>query len=39
MKDDPLVSVVIPTHNRKNKLVRLLKSILQSDYPKEKDWK
>jgi len=36
MKDDPLVSVVIPTHNRKNKLVRLLKSILQSDYPKER---
>lgn len=36
MKDKPLVSVIIPTHNRKNKIVKLLNSILQSDYPKEK---
>ena len=32
----PLVSVVIPTHNRKEKLARLIKSILESDYPKDK---
>jgi hypothetical protein len=32
----PLVSVVIPTHNRKEKLARLIKSILESDYPKNK---
>ena len=32
----PFVSVVIPTYNRKEKLERLLNSILQSDYPKEK---
>ncbi|RLE63182.1 MAG: glycosyltransferase family 2 protein [Thermoprotei archaeon] len=36
MNDHPLVSVVIPTYNRKNKLIRLIDSILQSDYPKEK---
>ena len=30
----PLVSVAIPTFNRKQKLIRLLKSILQSDYPR-----
>lgn len=29
----PLVSVVIPTHNRKSKLIRLIKSILKSNYP------
>jgi len=32
----PMVSIVIPTHNRKGKLVRLIKSILESDYPKDK---
>ena len=36
MNDKPLVSVVIPTHNRKEKLIRLINSILQSDYPKDK---
>ncbi|AIY89558.1 glycosyltransferase family 2 protein [Geoglobus acetivorans] len=30
------VSIVIPTHNRKDKLIRLIESILQSNYPKEK---
>lgn len=32
----PLVSIVIPTYNRKDKLVRLIKTILESDYPKDK---
>jgi len=32
----PLVSVVIPTHNRKKKLEHLIRSILESDYPKDK---
>ena len=32
----PLVSVVIPTHNRKEKLVRLVNSILESNYPKDR---
>lgn len=32
----PLVSVGIPTYNRKEKLVRLLNSILESNYPKDK---
>jgi len=36
MNDLPFVSVVIPTYNRKDKLIRLIKSILQSNYPKEK---
>ncbi|AIY89555.1 Glycosyl transferase [Geoglobus acetivorans] len=36
MNDLPLVSVVIPTHNRKEKLIRLIESILRSSYPKEK---
>ena len=36
IEEDPLVSVIIPTHNRKNKLIRLIDSILQSNYPKEK---
>jgi GT2 family glycosyltransferase len=36
MKENSTVSVVIPTHNRKKMLVRLIQSILQSDYPKEK---
>ncbi|MCM8770300.1 MAG: glycosyltransferase [Candidatus Omnitrophica bacterium] len=35
-KDLPLVSVVIPTHNRKEKLIRLIDSIIASDYPMEK---
>ena len=34
--DEPLVSIVIPTHNRKEKLTRLIRSILESDYPKDK---
>ncbi len=29
----PLVSVVIPTHNRKQKLFRLIEGVRQSDYP------
>lgn len=29
----PVVSVVIPTHDRKEKLVRLVQSVLASDYP------
>jgi GT2 family glycosyltransferase len=29
----PPVSIVIPTYNRKKKLIRLIESILQSDYP------
>ena len=32
----PLVSVIIPTHNRKEKLIRLVESIVNSSYPKEK---
>ena len=36
MKGHPLVSIVIPTHKRKEKLIRLIKSILRSDYPREK---
>jgi len=34
--DEPLVSIVIPTHNRKVKLERLIRSILESNYPKDK---
>lgn len=34
--DFPLVSIVIPTHNRKEKLIRLINSILNSKYPQEK---
>ncbi|MCC6018823.1 MAG: glycosyltransferase [Candidatus Verstraetearchaeota archaeon] len=30
----PLVSVVIPTHNRKEKLIRPLEFTLNSNYPK-----
>jgi glycosyltransferase involved in cell wall biosynthesis len=36
MKNFPLVSVVIPTHNRKEKLIRLIKSIFRSDFPKNR---
>ncbi len=32
----PKVSVVIPSHNRKDKLLRLLDSVVKSDYPS--DW-
>lgn len=32
----PLVSIVIPTHSRKEKLARLIRSILESEYPKDK---
>jgi len=35
-KYDPLISVIIPTYNRKTKLARLLNSILESTYPKDK---
>lgn len=39
IKDDkkkhPLVSVVIPTHNRRDKLARLIKSIMNSNYPRD----
>ncbi|MEM2614500.1 MAG: glycosyltransferase family 2 protein [Nitrososphaerota archaeon] len=34
--DKPLVSVIIPTHNRKEKLIRLINSILESNYPKDR---
>ena len=34
--DKPLVSVVISTHNRREKLVRLIRSILESNYPKDR---
>ena len=34
--DEPMVSIVIPTYNRKVKLERLIKSILGSDYLKDK---
>ena len=36
MKKYPLVSIVIPTHNRKKKLVRLIRSVLNSNYPRKK---
>ena len=37
MEDEfPSVSVIIPTHNRKEKLLRLLNSVLRSNYPKDK---
>lgn len=35
MDKKPLVSVVIPTYNRKEKLSRLLHSIFKSDFPKD----
>ena len=31
MKQKPFVSIIVPTHNRKQKLARLIRSILQSD--------
>jgi GT2 family glycosyltransferase len=36
MMSHPFVSIVIPTYNRKEKLVRLINSILQSSYLKDK---
>lgn len=36
LKEMPMVSVVIPTYNRKDKLARLIDSILQSSYPIDK---
>jgi len=35
MDQNPLVSIIIPTYNRKQELTRLIESIKQSDYPKE----
>lgn len=35
-KEWPLVSIVIPTYNRKRMLSHLLNSILESNYPKDK---
>jgi len=34
--DEPLVSIVVPTYNRREKLARLMRSILENDYPKDK---
>ncbi len=34
--DRPVVSVVIPTYNRKRKLARLIRSILESNYPRDR---
>lgn len=36
MVTKPLVSIVIPTYNRKKKVKRLLKSLLKSSYPENK---
>lgn len=38
MKEDkyPFISIIIPTRNRKKKLIRLINSILNSNYPKNK---
>jgi hypothetical protein len=35
MVQKPLVSIIIPTYNRKQVLIRLIESIKQSDYPEE----
>jgi len=32
----PLVTIVIPTHNRREKVMRLIRSIFESNYPREK---
>jgi len=32
---NPMVSIIIPTYNRRRELIRLVKSIKQSDHPKE----
>jgi len=36
MARNPTVSIIIPTYNRKRELLRLVKSVKQSGYPKEK---
>ena len=36
MRGYPLVTIIIPTHNRKDKLIRLIDSILRSNYPNDK---
>lgn len=36
MAEKPLVSVVIPTHNRQEKLMRLIASVRASDYPQDR---
>jgi GT2 family glycosyltransferase len=33
---EKILSIVIPTHNRKDKLMRLIQSVLDSDFPPEK---
>jgi len=35
MGQNPLVSIIVPTYNRKQELTRLIESIKQSNYPKE----
>jgi GT2 family glycosyltransferase len=35
MVQKPLVSIIIPTYNRKQVLIRLIESLKQSDYPEE----
>ena len=35
MGQNPLISIIIPTYNRKQELTRLIESIKQSGYPKE----
>jgi len=35
MSQSSMVSIIIPTYNRKRELIRLVRSIKQSDYPKE----
>ncbi|MCD6301612.1 MAG: glycosyltransferase family 2 protein [Staphylothermus sp.] len=34
--EKPLVSIVIPTHNRREMLARLIRSLLESNYPKDR---
>jgi len=34
--DAPIVSIIIVTHNRNEKLIRLIESILTSNFPREK---
>jgi GT2 family glycosyltransferase len=36
LKFYPLVSVIIPTHNRRDKLLRLIRSIKKNEYPQDK---
>lgn len=35
-EDSPFVSIIIPTHNRKAKLMKLIDSILEIDYPMDR---